>query len=57
MLLTRNLLDKYYKKLLDTTARVELDAAKVAYKKVVHKTDEVRGELTGKNCEIKTYNR
>ena len=57
MLLTRNLLDKYYKKLLDTTARVELDAAKVAYKKVVHKTDEVRGELTGKNCKIKTYNR
>lgn len=33
------------KKLLDTAAKTELDAAKVASKKEVHKTAEVKRQL------------
>ena len=39
--------DKYGKKLMDTAAKTELDAAKTASKGVVQKTAEATGELIG----------
>ena len=54
---TRNLSDKYGKKLLDTAKNTPLDAAKTASKKVIHKTVEATGEVIGnKIAEAKTYN-
>ena len=47
MLFARNLSDKYDKKILDTATKTELDFAKTASKKVVHKTAEGREELIG----------
>ena len=40
LLITRNLADKYGKKLLDTAAKNGLDAAKAAFVKAVHETAE-----------------
>ena len=42
-----NLSDKCGKKLLDTTMKTGLDAAKTAAKKVVHKTVGAAGEFIG----------
>ena len=47
MSFTRNLSDKYEKKLLDTAKNTPLDAAKTASKKVIHKTVEATGEVIG----------
>ena len=41
----RNLSDKQGEKLIHTTAKTGLDAAKTAYKKLVHKTAKATGEL------------
>ena len=41
----RNRLTNVEKKLLDTAAKTELDAAKAASKKEVHKTAEVKRQL------------
>ena len=41
----RNLSSKYGKKLLDTATKTGLDAAKIASKKVAHKTAEAIGEF------------
>ena len=49
MTFTKNLSDKYGKKLLDIATKTRLVvAAKTASKKVVHKTAEATGELIGK---------
>ena len=50
----RNLSDKYKKKILDIATKTELDFAKTASKKVVHKTAEGRGELIGSKIAEKT---
>ena len=46
-------------KLFDSVAKTGLDAAKPAFKKVVHKTAEAKGEWIGKKllnkCETKTH--
>ena len=39
--------DKYGKKLMDTTTKTWIDAAKTASKRVVQKTAEARGDLIG----------
>ena len=39
--------DKYGKKLMNTTTKTGMDAAKTASKRVVQKTAEATGELTG----------
>ena len=39
--------DKYGKKLIDTTTKTGIDAAKTASKRVVQKTVEATGDLTG----------
>ena len=39
--------NKYGKKLLDTTTKIGIDAAKLASKRVVHKTAEATGDLIG----------
>ena len=39
--------NKYGKKLLDTTNKIGIDAAKLASKRVVHKTAEATGDLIG----------
>ena len=39
--------DKYGKKLIDTTTKTGLDAAKTASKRVVQKTAEAAGDLIG----------
>ena len=44
---TRNISYKYEKKLLNTTTKTGLDAAKTASKKIVHKTAEAIGKLIG----------
>ena len=43
----RNQPDKCGKKLLVTATKTAIDATKTAFKKVVHKTVEATGELTG----------
>ena len=42
-----HLQDKYGKKLMDTTTKTEMDAAKTASKWVVQKTAEATGDLIG----------
>ena len=49
---TRNMSDKCGIKLLDTTTKIEVEAAKIASKNLAHKTAEVAGELIGN--EIKS---
>ena len=39
--------DKYVKKLIDTTTKTGIDAAKTASKRVVQKTAEATGDLIG----------
>ena len=39
--------DKYGKKLMDTATKTEIDAAKIASKRVVKKTAEATGDLIG----------
>ena len=39
--------DKYGKKLMDTTTKTEIDAAKTASERVVQKTAEATGDLIG----------
>ena len=43
----RKLGDKYGKKLMDTTTKTGLHAAKTASKRVVQKTGEATGDLVG----------
>ena len=43
----RNLFNKYGNWLLDTSAKIELDALKTVPKRVAHKTAEATGEFTG----------
>ena len=43
----RTFRDKYGKKLMNTTTKTGMDAAKTASKRVVQKTVEATGELTG----------
>ena len=45
--LVRKFCDKYGKKLMDTAAKTEIDAAKTASKRVVQKTSEATGDLIG----------
>ena len=40
--------DKYGKKLMDTATKTGIDAAKTASKRVVQRTAEATGDLTGK---------
>ena len=44
---TRKFDDKYCKKLMDTSIKTGIDAAKTASKTVVQKTAEARGDLFG----------
>ena len=44
---TKKLDDKYCKKLMDTTTKTGIDAAKTASKRVVQKTAEAAGDLIG----------
>ena len=39
--------DKYGKKLMDTATKTGIDSAKIASKRVVHKTPETTGDLIG----------
>ena len=39
--------DKYGKQLMDTAIKIEIDAAKTDSKRVVQKTAEATGDLTG----------
>ena len=39
--------DRYGKKLIDTTTKAVIDAAKTAFKRVVQKTAEATGDLIG----------
>ena len=39
--------DKYGKKLMDTATKNGIDAAKTDFKRIVHKTAEVTGDLIG----------
>ena len=43
----RKCVDKYGKKLIDTAAKTRIDAAKTALKRVVQKTAEATGDLSG----------
>ena len=45
--LLENLIDKYRKKLMATTTKTGIDAAKTASKRVVQKTAEATGDLIG----------
>ena len=45
---TRRFSDKYGKKLINTATKTWIDAAKTASKRVVQKTAETTGDLTGK---------
>ena len=45
--------NKYGKKLMDTTTKTEIDAAKTASKRVVQKTAEATGDLIGKEIADK----
>ena len=49
-----NLFNKYWKQLLHIATKAELDASKSASKKVVHKTDEGKGECIVKKIAEKT---
>ena len=49
---TKNVSDKCGIKLLDTTTKIGVEAAKIASKTLAHKTAELTGELIGK--EIKS---
>ena len=42
-----HLLNKYGKKLMDTSTKTRMDAAKIASKRVVQKTAEATGDLIG----------
>ena len=39
--------DKYGKKLIDTATKIGMDAAKIAFKRVVQKTEEATGDSIG----------
>ena len=43
----KNCGNKYGKKLMDTATKMEMDAAKIASKRVVQKTAEATGDLIG----------
>ena len=43
----RNLSNKYGEKLLNTATKTEIDTAKTAFKKAVHKTSAAKAELLG----------
>ena len=45
--------DKYGKKLIDTTTKTGIDAAKIASKRVIHKTAEATGDLIGNKITAK----
>ena len=45
----RKFVDKYGKKLIDTTTKAGIDAAKMASKRVIQKTAEAREDLI-RNC-------
>ena len=45
--------DEYCKKLIDTTAKIGIDAAKIAFKWVVQKTAEATGDLIGNKIAYK----
>ena len=47
MSFARKIGDKYGKKLMDTTTKTGIDAAKTASKRVVQKTAEAAGDLIG----------
>ena len=44
---SKNLCNKYGKKLLNTYTKTGLDALKTFFQKLVHKTAEPAGEVTG----------
>ena len=48
MSFARNLSNKYTKKLLKTTSKTKIDAAKTASKKLVHEIAKATGELIEK---------
>ena len=45
--------DEYGKKLMDTTTKIGIDAAKTAFKQVVQETTEATGYLTGNKIAYK----
>ena len=45
--------DEYCKKLMDTTAKIGIDAAKIAFKWLVQKTAEATGDFIGKKIAYK----
>ena len=47
--------DRYGKKLIDTTAKTEIDAAKTASKRVVQKTVEATGDLIANKIADKIF--
>ena len=47
LLFVRSFRNKYGKKLMDTATKTGIDAAKTASKRVVQKTAEAHGDLTG----------
>ena len=47
--------DKYGKKLMDTAAKLTIDAAKAASKRVVQKTAEATGALIGNKIAEEIY--
>ena len=49
---TRNVSDKCGIKLLNTTTKTGVEAAKIASKNLAHKTAEVAGELIGKEIKL-----
>ena len=49
----RNFCDRYGKKLMDTTAKTRIDAAKTPSKRVVQKTAEATGDLIGNKTSDK----
>ena len=51
--LQENLGDKYGKKLMDTTTKTGIDAAKTTYKRVVQKTAEATGYIIGNKIAYK----
>ena len=53
MSLARKFGDKHGKKLIDTTTKTRIDAAKTTSKRVVQKTAEATGELIGNDIADK----
>ena len=54
LLFAKQFTNKYGKKLMDTTTKTGIDAAKTASKRVVQKTAEATGDLIGNKIVDKT---